>query len=106
MILIKSTVSYNEFTSGRDVDSAVHMEDGSSGDVVGRIEEAMLRPSDLEIDESEYAQIVLQIQTYNAANLPAPLAPTRLAVLRGALAEDVITDSELREMLQLERKGR
>lgn len=69
MPYVRSQASYAAFITGRDVDSALHREDGAAGYVVGIV--AALRAGDEEITAQEYEAEKAAIQAYNAA-LPAP----------------------------------
>lgn len=70
MPYVKFTGNYNEFITGRDVDSAVHYEDESDPICVGIV--PTVRTGDVPIDESEYETTKVAIFAYNATLPPTP----------------------------------
>lgn len=67
MVRIRSSVAYNEFITGRDVDSSLHREDFGPGEIIGLVEEATLRDTDTRITQGEYDSLATDIQAYNDA---------------------------------------
>ena len=101
---VKSSVDYQAFITGRDVNDALHCADNCPGaECVGYVEEATVRPSDTRIDDVEYARILAEVQEYNRLNPLPVLPPSRLDVLHEKLKDNDISDEEIREMLQKER---
>lgn len=70
MPYVRFTGTYRDFITGRDVDSAVHYEDGSDQTNVGFVRE--LKAGDVEIEEAEYESVKATIRQYNEANTPPP----------------------------------
>ena len=111
MVLVKSGLPYEEFIRGRTVVNAMHREDDSAGDCIAEVDEA--RSGDTEIDDSTYTSIASEIKSYNDSipedgqtviNRTARAAKiARKADLHAKLAADTITDTEVREMLRIER---
>ena len=69
MPYVRSLALYQDFLKGRDVDSALHREDGAAGYCIGIV--TALRAGDEEITEQQYETEKAAIQSYNAA-IPAP----------------------------------
>jgi len=80
MVPVKSEQTYEEFITGRDVDAAVHREDGSLGPVAGWVE--VPRETDMPINEAEYEAISLGIRAHNDSLPPPPPSPTAAYRLR------------------------
>lgn len=108
LVPVKTHSSYADFSNGRDVDSALHREDGSPGWTVGWLDDSQLAVTDERITPAEYSLLAADIKAYNAA-LPAPpplpLTPTEARAQR--ISELLIiprsdwTVAQYRELLQL-----
>jgi hypothetical protein len=93
MSWVKSEVPYNNFIAGRAMQSSVHQEDDSPGWVIGWTEEAVIRAADIVITESQYLDLVEEIQAYNAALPPLPREVTALERVQAEFAS-AATDTE------------
>jgi len=105
MIPVRSESPYEQFVTGREVDSSIHYEDDSPG-IVAYIAEEDMRAGDIQITEEEYNLKASEIRTYNAnlpveerAADPADIRNERLATLQQDLATR--TDAEKSEILDL-----
>lgn len=94
MPYVKFTGSYADFTTGRDMNSALHYENGSTLTSIGVVE--AVRAGDTEIYVAEYDTLKATIAAYNAANAPAPPAPppdvtaAKLAVMTTISAATIV----------------
>ena len=86
MPYVKSSGTYNDFLKGREVESAVHREDNSTGWVVGYVATKDIKVSDTQITPTEYDSIVADIRSYNLS-LPVPPAPPTPAEIAKAIAD-------------------
>lgn len=82
MPTVRSTVPYADFIAGRDVDSALHREDGAAGYCIGVV--PAVREGDEAIDEATYAAEAEAIAAHNAA-LPEPDPPASPPDVNGYL---------------------
>ena len=71
MPYVRSQAAYADFIKGRDVDSALHREDGAAGYCIGIVSEA--RAGDEVITQQQYDSEKAATQSYNAA-IPLPAA--------------------------------
>ena len=111
MVLVKSSLPYEEFTHGRKVIDAMHRRDDSPGECIALVDAA--RSGDTEIDDSTYTSIASEIKSYNDSipedeqividRTAREAKVARKADLHAKLSADTITDVEIREMLRLER---
>ena len=84
---VRSSASYKEFIAGRDVDSAMHREDGGAGYCIGIVETP--RAGDEVISATQYLAEAEAIQAYNAALPPRPpkvVEPTPIEALVKAIS--------------------
>ena len=92
-VMSAKTVGYDAFISGRDVDSAMHREDGSEGVCVGIV--GTPRAGDEIITEQQYQSIGEEIAIYNAAlpsDAPAPQLNPDTALLAAISAARTLDD--------------
>lgn len=73
MPYVKFTGAYGDFIAGRDVESAVHYEDGSADTCIGIVR--LQRDGETEISQAEYEQLKSVILDYNRDHLPVPPDP-------------------------------
>jgi hypothetical protein len=84
LVYIRADVPYGQFSVGRDLESALHHEDGAPG-CIALVEDGDVRPSDLRIDRATYDAEALVIRSYNAALPVPPKPPTPKDDLRTAV---------------------
>ena len=105
-MLVKSLESYELFRAGRRVESALHREDGLSGEVIGWVDDDARRPTDTEIDRAAYEAYAVEIRVHNAA-IPAAReqSPRRDRLVRIAAIRDQgvgnQSPEEFRELVNL-----
>lgn len=90
-MLVKSTLSYDSFIGGRDVENAVHREDDSAGECCAQVSDADVRGSDIAITEAEFSTLVQSIKAYNASL--SPVVPVAVLTLKETYAT-LETDAE------------
>ena len=78
-MIVKSRDTYTEFQKGRDLESAVHMEDESAGFCMAYIDDAGLKPTDVVIDQAEYDALVAECKTYNTTHSLPVIPITNIA---------------------------
>ena len=87
MLYVRSRATYNNFITGRDVDSAVHREPCCSGYVIGMVGQP--RQGDEIITLEEYEAEAALIKQHNIDHYVAPVKPTPPPTLGALLAPEM-----------------